>query len=965
MQSQVYYPGAIEVQLVAYSQDNRVITASEVQNLTSGYYTQRTGGGRTSGSASTHIPTPDEFPQYQQEGGSGVTYTTKSGGFDYVSGSTWQFEHGMHLSLKKVPKTATIKLLVTKVNSTSNNYQSDKSMCLFQRYYDSSNRICYRTPAMINHFNLLISNPEITLTTPDEAIRTGAKFKKADLLNTDYTPADFLLSYCKLFGMYFEKDKYEDKIYIRTRDTFYKKDEVVDLSKLIDRSKEIMINPLVFDAKWYNWKLDSEETLFGNQYKATYGNAYGIQRVNTGYNFDSSEKDLYRDNIFKDGIEALEKDELFTYVGEDNYSKPWMFDGFTYELYNVDNLDDAVEITMANRAKNGVLTSYSKNKYYDLFSKLQLHGDDQSAADGGNILVFYNGSVPTRTLDTDTPLNYYLTDDNMYMARLNDNTPCWLYTTTETDGNGNSIAIKVNTIPQFGRYLANRLSGNITRAWDFGCPKQLFIPGYEIEYKDTLYDAYWRQYITDMYDINTRKLTCYVRMDKRPAQDWLRRFYWFDNCIWRINSISEANVIKDDTTKVEFIKVQDMANYTNAVISDEDAFELSLSTTSVTNTGGSVTVYVTIGDKDWFVSDYIADNLSPSVTSGHGNGSFTITIPNNDGNNDIVYNIGVEDEDGNWVYIDLLQQMVVFTVKEFANYSHGDVPQTGGTALFNVKSTYPWELVLDRTYATTNILSGTGNTEYGETVELTFGLNTSYAPRNVKMTFTNTIGNQVVVYKWQEGISILSIERIDGSGDIAQAGATATLKVTSPENSWTATTTDSFVTLTNSTGTTTQQMGVTFSENTGSSRTATITVTNNLGNTVTYSITQAGTGGGGQGLVSPNLLMFDATGGTKTLNINIPNDWMVASKPDWITTASSGSGISTITVTAPPYSGSYNRQASMVVADMNTNVGYLVTCIQYAAEGELLAVSPSQLRFAPTGGTATMTIISNTDWTIA
>ncbi|MBO7712602.1 MAG: hypothetical protein J6S85_03480 [Methanobrevibacter sp.] len=46
-------------------------------------------------------------------------------------------------------------------------------------------------------------------------------FEKRSVLKTEKTPADFLLDYSKLFGLYFIKDRYEKTIHICTRNTFF------------------------------------------------------------------------------------------------------------------------------------------------------------------------------------------------------------------------------------------------------------------------------------------------------------------------------------------------------------------------------------------------------------------------------------------------------------------------------------------------------------------------------------------------------------------------------------------------------------------------------------------------------------------------------------------------------------------------------------------------------------------------
>ena len=1235
--SNTYYPGAIEVQLVAYSRDGKVITGSEVFNCTSGYNPHRTSQGGRGGATtvSTYVPSPNDFSAYTPD--FETTYTTKSGQFDYVSGSsssnsTWKMKDRLSFVLKKLPKTCTIKLIVSKVNQSSMTI-NNRAMAMFQRYYsdyttdsqgylNSAYSTYYRAPATVNHFTYEISNVMVSLNETEEAIRTGAKFTKADLLNTDYTPADFFLSYGKLFGLYFEKDPYEDKVYVRTRNTFYRKNNVHDISDKIDRSKTSQLTPIVFDAKWYTWQLDSDSSLFGEQYKATYGREYGIQRVNTGYNFDSSEKKLYDGNVFKGGIEALEKSDMYGYVSADTIWKPWMFDGFTYNLYNVNDMEDTTEIEMPTLVKKGSIISYSGYKYCDLFSKMQFHTDDNSASDGANVLVFFNGSVPCTTWNNNTELNYWITDDNSYMNTLNDGKPCWLYTTTATDKGGSDIAIKVTSIPQFSRYLTLQNPDNIKQTWDFGYPMQLFVPNYNMDYASTLYTNYWQSYIKDMYDVNTKKMTCWVKFDRRPMAEWLRDFFWYDNSIWRINKIEDYNVVSEDSTKVEFIKVQDMDAYGNVDVSSIPSISISASTPTIGNAGATVTIYVNVSDGgDWFVSDYVCDTYNASVSSGHGNGSFTIQIPANTTNETKVHRISVENGYDQWGWCEIVQGNVVFEIVHVANYIHQDVPWTGNTDMpcqYLVKSTYPWSVTADRNYVSISPSSGPASTA-GTSFELVFDPSDSLAPRNVKLTFTDTQGNVQEVWKWQTACgglifaasgetktlellsgytgvtpdwitvvdngddtysvtadpnpemeprnvtlfftsptansttiavfqyapvifevkrvdgtgSVLSaggditldvtangewtitdhsawctpsvasgstsatftvtisqngdearkgtivfqhvggsyityevtqngtntdnfvdptalmfdatggtkvfnvnttdewqivgnpswttvsptggtgstavtvtvpasldwersgsivvwnvdknktyvvsvqqatgdvfkVTRVNGSGDIPAAGGSSNicyLEVTSPNHSWTATTTDSFITFTPTGHTASTGVYVTFSENTGGNRTATLTFNNGV-TSITYTQTQAGYGQAS--LVVPNALIFSASGGTaetQTVTVNIPNNWQIVGYPSWVTaTPSSGTtrGV-TVSVTAIPYSGDVQRQGSLVFADMTTNQVSIVTCIQNPGEGEILAVSPSRLVFNQNGGTAQLTIIANTDWTI-
>ena len=82
--------------------------------------------------------------------------------------------------------------------------------------------------------------------------------------------------------------------------------------------------------------------------------------------------------------------------------------------------------------------------------------------------------------------------------------------------------------------------------------------------------------MTDLYDVNNRKLSCSVRFPERPNGMMLRRFYWFDNAIWRLNTITDWNISSYAPTKCEFVKVMDVNNYKNDMIINTAAFSIEI-----------------------------------------------------------------------------------------------------------------------------------------------------------------------------------------------------------------------------------------------------------------------------------------------------------------------------------------------------------------------------------------------------
>lgn len=547
--------------------------------------------------------------------------------------------------------------------------------------------------------------------TDYEGLFSGTKITKERLLTTEYTPADYLLSYCKLFGLYFYYDSTEEAddpekypsgvVHIMDRDTFYT-DEVVDLSEMIDWDKKIEITPAMASSKWYKFDVEHVESELEAGYSEQFGKPYGAQLVNTNYNFDSNTTDLYDGNVFKSGIMALEKDKYYKKTLAE--LPVYQYNGFTYQLYARTASTEEFQTTEIEFPQSTTMYMESVNpdyEFYDLFPKLELHGQENQAEDGSNILVFFKGAVPS------PDVNYWLTDDVNEMVELNDGTPCWLLTNSEYDAAGAQIARKINYFPYFTRDLILFSNyGNIVHSWNFGHPQIVYSPDTYSTDGDSIYDKCWRKYIADLYNVNTRKLTCYVRaeMDGRPWPYWLRRFYWFENSIWRLNEIKDLNPASFDTTKMEFIKVQSIDNYKLDKISYEGNNEIVLDDDLVDCSGGTITgtIYMQ-GAGGWAATDWItgedeqgnhyslatADYMDPIVGRGDSATTFTITVPAYSGFTPITWTVAIEDDFNNWYRAEFMQSACNTGKAISLSPSAATIPATATTINYEIHATDP------------------------------------------------------------------------------------------------------------------------------------------------------------------------------------------------------------------------------------------------------------------------------------
>lgn len=405
----------------------------------------------------------------------------------------------------------------------------------------------YGTSFVPNNTRMVTDGNSTVTMTDASTIRSGATITKKMLLSSSHTPADYLLSLCKIFGMSLLFDPVTKKVTVVKRNDLYIND-TIDLTERVDTSRDITIVPLVFDAKWYRMTGEGVGGAFMDEYQQVEGIDYGMQLINTGYDFDSDIKDLMDTVVFKNACSVLQSSKYWNFIIDsgDFIPSPFLDKGNTYTLWTSSGETLDTEISCPSTSASVTYYNYNYNGYdIDNEAKLGLCGADGKPVDGADILVFHNG------------FDYYayfkVTDDIAAMDTLNDGVPCWLL------GGGNDVML-----PIFSRYKLQFDSGDyyITQSLDFGVPRQMDIPGIFYKQDSTIYAKYWKAYITDRYDTDTKMMRCMVHLDGlQVGQDLLRRFYYYDNAIWVLNAIRNYSLTTYDPCECEFIRVKDKANY--------------------------------------------------------------------------------------------------------------------------------------------------------------------------------------------------------------------------------------------------------------------------------------------------------------------------------------------------------------------------------------------------------------------
>lgn len=392
------------------------------------------------------------------------------------------------------------------------------------------------------------------------------------LLNSTLTPADYLISFAKIFGLVFVMtDKKELSIMTR-REFFSLQNEVIDLTDRINVD-DISITPILADSHFYQLG-GGAVGAWSEDYKRDYLRDYGIQIVNTGNEFNSDTKELTKDLAYKDAIDVAERSLLY-------YSNSLARDEMggivellylpRYETMKIQEWFPSDDEEAGEEMKERVLTCdyewqrFPFNAHFplsDIFPKVQFHDAENKVTNGENVLLVFNGMVQTpdwKVYGKRYQLRYRVTDDAPDQALLNEGEPCWNFTGDNT--------WYVTQLPSFHRYktIDDGDKKTITASYEWGESMARGDQGVSYDSSDpsTIYNRWWRKYLSDRYSTDTYLMSCKANLrGMEVGQLLLGRFFYFQGSIFVLNKITNHSITTNDLTECEFVRVQDINNYT-------------------------------------------------------------------------------------------------------------------------------------------------------------------------------------------------------------------------------------------------------------------------------------------------------------------------------------------------------------------------------------------------------------------
>lgn len=375
-------------------------------------------------------------------------------------------------------------------------------------------------------------------TITGTTLRSGARITKEMLLTTQGTPADYLLSLCKVFGLYLLADAATKTAVLLQRKSLYQ-NLVTDLTDRVDVDS-VEITPCAFDARWYDLKLAGSGGAFETQYKEAEGVDYGQQRIDTDYDFDAEAKDVLQGAVLKScaAIEATGKYFAHALNGADYTPGVIMYGGAVQTLWDTSgNGEDfpIAAVPAGTVVPEGSIYPYTDNS---IVGRAEFRDKDNKGTDGADCLLLYAGIRTLSYID--------VTDDISAMNALNGGTPCWIL----SDG-------QPMDVPTFTRY-------GFTVYLDLGAPRQVVLYGFQYDADKTIYAKAWRSFMRDRLSADGKVLRCRVRLDGlQVGPELLRRFWWYGGSLWALSKIENYSLTTFDLAECEFVQVQDIDAYLN------------------------------------------------------------------------------------------------------------------------------------------------------------------------------------------------------------------------------------------------------------------------------------------------------------------------------------------------------------------------------------------------------------------
>lgn len=390
------------------------------------------------------------------------------------------------------------------------------------------------------------------------AFRSGTNFTLNDLWDNNFNIFEQILNYCKMYRIMVIADNVEKKLKFIPFVTYFGDYYVTDWTDKVDMSKEFTINPVTFEDKYVIFNYADNESKLGKRYKEAWGLDYGEKKLITQYNFNEEERDLF-------------SSEITSSITNTDFSLSW------------GNIYDRNVISYSLPAE---IFPYAKD-------------DDGKFIGNFGAFFFHNGK---RNFDTTASLHMRgvsISDDTNFQQAYDT-----YYYSQSQDGTSVTTYPALDIVSSDGEKLCifNKPMENYTYAKNLNTTKGI-------------YDMFWSMYINERYNIQNKKVTCYIKLSPLDFSSFEQKnFVTIDNVLYIVNKIYDYDITSSNPTKVDLITVQNLTAY--YVDYYTDYLNVSPDTINIDGASGTQDITVNAYHNGWNFE--ILDSNGNSVSNPQG-----------------------------------------------------------------------------------------------------------------------------------------------------------------------------------------------------------------------------------------------------------------------------------------------------------------------------------------------------------
>jgi hypothetical protein len=376
-------------------------------------------------------------------------------------------------------------------------------------------------------FDLDFQSPEYEIAISEQRKINSLSEVFLHNLLPDVKAVDFFLSYCKLFGLYPAIDNDNKTIRLLNRNEYYI-NNVIDVEEYFCNNLEHELQALNFDSKFLNLAYKDGHTFDAKQLKEITGIENGALKLNTGNEFNKDVYDFFKGTIFEPVVIRQKKFDEYGFIREPNYFPTLHTDELSKsKIYN------PVALLFANGYKEAqTFEPRLGNRYYFAFV------DDSETALNNNTDVYNLSNCEPVVIDGKLVL---------------------IAQTPFTNGIEPPDAKQLETITLYPGVESPTFSV------DFNTPVLRYFPD-EFPTGITIFERYWKNYLLDRYNKNTKVFTgSFWLPDYMLSKDLMRYFLFFRNQYWAINKLDVRDVTKNEPVKLEIVSIQNIENYYNGL----------------------------------------------------------------------------------------------------------------------------------------------------------------------------------------------------------------------------------------------------------------------------------------------------------------------------------------------------------------------------------------------------------------